>query len=143
VGRVSGPRSDGPIDPFAGDPEDPADELRRLDDDDPDAGAEIEPLSPQEREGVLDDLAELDVFRALLEPRGTLGLVVDCGDCGEPHYFDWALLSANLRHLLDSGLPRVHEPAFAPDPVDYVSWDYARGFADGVLDCSDSAADSR
>jgi hypothetical protein len=27
----------------------------------------------------------------------------------------------------------VHEPAFAPDPADYVSWDYARGFADGVL----------
>jgi hypothetical protein len=25
----------------------------------------------------------------------------------------------------------VHEPAFDPDPNDYVSWDYARGFLDG------------
>ena len=29
---------------------------------------------------------------------------------------------------------RVHEPAFSPDPADYVSWDYARGFADATLD---------
>jgi hypothetical protein len=28
----------------------------------------------------------------------------------------------------------VHEPAFAPDPTDYVTWDYARGFADAALD---------
>ncbi len=123
---------DVPIDPFAGDPSDPA---SGLDDD------QAEPLTDDEREEVLADLEDLDVFEALLEPRGVRGLVVDCEDCREPHYFAWALLRGNLRHLLDDGQPRVHEPAFAPDPADYVSWDYARGFADGVLDAAED--DSR
>jgi len=114
-----------PVDPFSGDPEDPAAEL------DPDG--EDEPLSLAEREEVLADLEDLEVFRALLEDRGYRGLVVDCGDCQEPHYFSWELLHGNLRHLLDVGQTRVHEPAFSPDPTEYVSWDYARGFADGVL----------
>ena len=39
-----------------------------------------------------------------------------------------------LRHLLDSGRPRVHEPAYDPDPDRYVTWEYARGYADGVHD---------
>lgn len=120
---------DQPIDPFHGDPADPA---ARLDDDDV-----AEPLSPSEREDVLADLEDLEVYRALLEPRDVRGLVVDCQDCQEPHYFGWDLLHANLRNLLDAGQTRVHEPAFGPDPTDYVSWDYARGFADGVLDGSE------
>ena len=118
-----------PVDPFAGDPDDPARELERLDADD-DASA---PLSPGEREDVLDDLEDLEVFEALLGPRGVRGLVVDCEDCDEPHYFAWDLLRGNLRHLLDRGTARVHEPAFSPDPSDYVSWDYARGYADAAL----------
>src|SRR5450759_3787083 len=69
------------------------------------------------------------------------GLVVDCEDCQEPHYFGWDLLHSNLRHLLDLGQMRVHEPAFDPDPAQYVSWDYARGFADGVLDTAENAED--
>ena len=60
------------------------------------------PLTPQEREDVLEDLADLEVFEALLEPRGVRGLVVHCGDCTEPHYFAWDLLRGNLRHLLDA-----------------------------------------
>jgi hypothetical protein len=28
----------------------------------------------------------------------------------------------------------VHEPALSPDPIDYVSWEYARGYVDGVID---------
>ena len=117
-------RDDAPLDPFDGDPSDPAGEL----DED-----EALPLTPDEREDVLADLEDLEVFQALLEPRDIRGLVVDCQDCGEPHFFAWDLLRANLRGLLDSGQPHVHEPAFNPDPADYVSWDYARGFADGVL----------
>ncbi|HVE64433.1 MAG TPA: DUF5319 domain-containing protein [Mycobacteriales bacterium] len=117
---------DQPLDPFAGDPADPT---SALDDDEV-----MEPLSPAEREDVLTDLADLEVYRTLLEPRGVRGLVVDCEDCHEPHFFGWDLLRGNLRHLLDVGQTRVHEPAFAPDPADYVTWDYARGFADGVLD---------
>ena len=121
-----------PADPFAGDPDDPVRELEALDEP---ADAELadEPLSPSEREDVLDDLADLEVFEALLGPRGVRGLVVDCEDCREPHYFGWELLRGNLRHLLDRGTTRVHEPAFSPDPADYVSWDYARGFCDASL----------
>lgn len=115
-----------PVDPFSDDPVDPAEELG-----DEEA---VEPLSPTEREEVLADLEDLEVFQTLLEPRGVRGLVVDCDDCREPHYFSWELLHGNLRHLLDAGQTRVHEPAFSPDPSQYVSWDYARGFADGVLD---------
>ena len=125
---------DQPLDPFAGDPADPA---AALDDDD----AAAEPLSPEEREDVLTDLSDLEVYRALLEPRGVRGLVVDCEDCHEAHYFGWDLLRSNLRHLLDEGRTRVHEPAFSPDPADYVTWDYARGFADGALDAAESAPD--
>lgn len=117
--------SDEPQDPFFGDPHDPAGEL---DDDRP------EPLSPAERQDVLDDLSDLEVYQALLTPQGIRGLVVDCPDCQVPHYFDWDLLKANLRQLLDQGQTRVHEPAYEPDPARYVSWDYARGYADGVTE---------
>ena len=121
-----------PVDPFAGDPDDPVRELEALDE----AGPELadEPLSPADREDVLGDLEDLEVFEALLSPRGVRGLAVDCEDCREPHYFAWDLLRGNLRHLLDRGTTRVHEPAFSPDPADYVTWDYARGFADASLE---------
>lgn len=121
---------DAPLDPFDGDPDDPSRELAALDDDD----AVTTPLAPDEREAVLGDLEDLEVFEALLSPRGVKGLVVDCQDCQEPHYFAWDLLRGNLRHLLDAGTTRVHEPAWAPDPEEYVSWDYARGFADASLE---------
>jgi hypothetical protein len=118
-----------PGDPFLGDPDDPAREMADLDPDDA-----TPPLSPQEREDVLEDLEDLEVFEALLTPRGVQGLVVDCDDCRETHYFSWDLLRGNLRHLLDTGRTRVHEPAFRPDVASYVSWDYARGYADAALD---------
>ena len=125
-------RDDAPLDPFAGDPADPAAELPPDDDADDD-----EPLSDEERVSLLEDLEDIEVFQALLEPRDVRGLVVDCDDCHEPHYFGWALLRGNLRSLLEQGSPHVHEPAFSPDPSDYVSWDYARGFAVGVLTADD------
>ena len=90
------------------------------------------PLTMEERAGVLDDLAELEVFRTLLEPTGIKGIVVDCPDCDEEHHVDWALMQANLRQLLEEGQTGRHEPPFDPDPDDYVSWDYASGYADGV-----------
>lgn len=120
-------RDDAPLDPFAGDPSDPAAELG------PDDDALDEPLTDEERENVLEDLEDLEIFQALLEPRGLRGLVVDCEDCKEAHYFSWALLLGNLRSLLDAGSPHVHEPAYGPDPADYVSWDYARGFTDAAM----------
>ena len=126
-----------PVDPFAGDPDDPARALEALDDD-PDGAAP--PLSPEDRVGVLEDLQDLEVYEALLAPRGVRGLVVDCGSCDEPHFFGWDLLRDDLRHVLDRGTTRVHEPAHDPDPAAYVSWDYARGFADAVLAADEDAS---
>lgn len=120
---------DEPIDPFRGDPTDPASELDRLGD-----GGLVDPLSEAERQDVLEDLADLEIYQALLSPIGIRGLVIECDECHEPHYFDWDLLRGNLRQLLDSGVPRVHEPAYNPNPEQYVSWDYARGYCDGVQD---------
>jgi hypothetical protein len=117
---------DEPLDPFRDDPSDPANAL-----DDPE---DVVPLSDEDRSDVEEDLADLEVYEALLAPIGIRGLVIDCEDCREPHYFDWALMRSNLRHLLESGRPRVHEPAFNPDPDHYVTWEYARGYADGVRD---------
>ncbi|GAA1735530.1 DUF5319 domain-containing protein [Luedemannella helvata] len=118
---------DEPLDPFRDDPEDPSADLEEGDD-------ALDPLTDEERRDVQEDLSDLKIYEALLLPAGVRGLVIDCEDCREPHYFDWALLRANLRHLLESGRPRVHEPAFDPDPDHYVTWDYARGYADGVHD---------
>lgn len=115
---------EGPQDPFFGDPDDPA---ALLDDHEP-----PQPLTDEERRDVLADLSELAEFRATLAPQGVDGIVVDCGDCGEQHYFGWELMAANLRALLGEGRTHVHEPAFAPDPDAYVSWDYARGYTDAV-----------
>jgi hypothetical protein len=116
-----------PPDPFAGDPFDPARAL-----DDPEA-EQVQELDDAERADVLADLKDLAVYRALLEPRGIRGIVVDCVDCQQPHYHDWDLIQANLRQLLQDGRVRPHEPACHPDPSAYVSWDYCRGYADAVM----------
>ena len=113
---------EGPLDPFLGDPADPA---ALLDDVEP-----PQPLSEEERADIEADLAELAEFRAHLDPVGIAGIIVECGDCGEQHYFGWDLMAANLRALLGEGRTHVHEPAFSPDREAYVSWDYARGYLD-------------
>ena len=112
---------DSPLDPFFGDPADPAAALADLEESD---GIDT-PLTPTEREDVLADIEDLDVFQALLAPRGLRGIVVECVDCGESHFFGWDLMRSNLRHLLEVGRTRVHEPAYNPDPARYVTWEYA------------------
>jgi len=114
----------GPVDPFLGDPDDPAAQL--------DAIEPAPPLSDDELADVRADLSELAEFRAVLAPVGVDGIIVECADCGEHHFFGWDLMAANLRALLGEGRTHVHEPAFAPDQDAYVSWDYARGYADAV-----------
>jgi hypothetical protein len=114
-----------PPDPFAGDPDDPAKELDEVE-------TEDGQISDAERTELLEDLGDLAVYQTLLEPRGVRGVVVDCGDCAEPHYHDWALLRASLEQLLEAGRMRPHEPAFDPDPEHYVTWEYCRGFADAI-----------
>lgn len=115
---------DGPHDPFADDPDDPA---GLLDEADP-----PEPLSDEERADIEADLAELAAFRRILHPRGVEGIAVECGDCGELHYFSWDLMAANLYALLGEGRTHVHEPAYEPNAHAYVSWDYARGYTDAI-----------
>ena len=115
---------EGPVDPFLDDPDDPAGLL--------DDGEPGQPLSDEELADVRADLAELAEFRAVLDPVGVRGIIVECGDCGEPHYFGWDLMVANLHALLGDGRTHVHEPAFAPSADAYVSWDYARGYVDAV-----------
>lgn len=136
---MGGVTDDAPVDPFLGDPSDPAAAL-----DDPadrTDGGVAAPLTLAEREDVLADLGDLDLFEALLEPRAVRGIVVSCDDCGEAHYFGWALMRSNLRHLLDAGQTRVHEPAYRPDPAEYVSWEYARGFTDGAFAAAEETAE--
>jgi hypothetical protein len=114
----------GPLDPFLDDPNDPS---GLLDDLDP-----VEPLTDTDRREIAADLAELEEFEVALTPHSILGIVVDCGDCGEQHFFSWALMAANLRSLLGDGRTGMHEPAAEPTPDAYVSWDYARGFTDAL-----------
>lgn len=119
----------GPVDPFEGDPDDPARELAALDE-----SSAPDPLPLDEHAGVLGDLEDLTLFQTLLAPRGVRGLAVHCQDCDAVHYFAWDLLRGNMVHLLGGGTIRVHEPAYDPDPTHYVSWDYARGYADASFE---------
>jgi hypothetical protein len=100
-------------------------------DDEMEQPAEEEPLDQDEREMLHQDLVDVQSLKELLGPKGIKGVVFYCPDCDEDHYLAWDLLAGNLRELLDAGESPVHEPAFQPDPDEYVSWDYARGFLDG------------
>ena len=96
-----------------------------------DAPLEEEPLGDNEREALRQDLLDVQVLKEVLAPKGIKGAVFYCPDCDEDHFLAWDLLAGNLQELLEAGESPVHEPAFDPDPNDYVSWDYARGFLDG------------
>jgi hypothetical protein len=90
-----------------------------------------EELQARERELLRQDLLDVEALKELLGPRGLKGVVFYCPDCEEDHFLGWDLLRGNLQELLNEGESPVHEPAFEPDPDEYVSWDYARGFLDG------------
>ena len=90
-----------------------------------------EPLAEDEREALQQDLVDVQVLKQILGTKGIRGVVFYCPDCDEDHFLAWDLLAGNIQELLNAGESPVHEPAFNPDPNDYVSWDYARGFLDG------------
>lgn len=90
-----------------------------------------EDLDPEERDLLQQDLLDVQTLKSLLGPRGIKGTVFYCPDCSEDHYLTWDLLTSNLAELLSQGESPIHEPAFEPNPDEYVSWDYARGYLDG------------
>ena len=102
-----------------------------------------ESIDEEERASLLEDLADLAEFREALESRGFRGVVIACPDCEEDHFFGWDLLRENLEHILEHGEPRVHEPAFEPSVDHYVTWDYAKGFVDGLLEGEQEASPLR
>jgi hypothetical protein len=99
--------------------------------DEEDGSREEAPLEEEERDLLRKDLVDVRALREMLGSRGLKGAVFFCPDCEEDHYLTWDLLEGNLEQLLDHGESPVHEPAYDPDPEEYVSWDYARGFLDG------------
>jgi hypothetical protein len=99
--------------------------------DEDDSSGEEAPLEEEERDLLRQDLVDVRALREMLGSRGLKGAVFFCPDCEEDHYLTWDLLEGNLEQLLDQGESPVHEPAYDPDPEEYVSWDYARGFLDG------------
>lgn len=90
-----------------------------------------EEIDAEEREALQQDLVDVNTLKSVLAQRGIKGVVVYCPDCEDDHFLGWDLLADNLRQILESGEPPVHEPAWEPDPDEYVTWDYALGFLDG------------
>lgn len=100
--------------------------------DDPEFGPdEYGPIDAAEREALSQDLLDVRTLKAVLASRGIRGVYVFCPQCDDDHYLGWDLLAGNLQQILESGTTPVHEPAWEPNPDEYVSWDYARGFLDG------------
>jgi uncharacterized protein DUF5319 len=93
-----------------------------------------EPLPAEERESVEADLRDLEVIRTVFEPQGAKGVVIACTECGANHYYGWELLRESLEHMLATGEPRMHEPAYQPKEDDYVIWDYGKGYVDALTD---------
>jgi predicted RNA-binding Zn-ribbon protein involved in translation (DUF1610 family) len=93
-----------------------------------------EPLEGEERENIQADLEDLESMRGVFEPQGTKGVVIACPDCGSDHYYGWELLQESLQHMLSTGEPRMHEPAFEPKEEDYLLWDYGKGYVDALAD---------
>jgi hypothetical protein len=92
------------------------------------------PLPAEERESVEADLTDLDAMRTVFEPQGAKGVVIACTECGSNHYYDWELLRESLEHMLSTGEPRMHEPAYEPREDEYVVWDYGKGYVDALSD---------
>jgi hypothetical protein len=89
-------------------------------------------IDPEERESILEELEDLEALRRMFIERGYKGVMITCAECGEDHYYGWDLLKESLEFMLETGEPRMHEPAFQPEPDDYIGWDYGRGYLDAL-----------
>ena len=101
--------------------------------DNPDAEEPIE-LTPDERADVEADLHDLAAMRGLFASQGVKGVVIACQDCGANHFYEWALLHDNLENMLQTGEPRMHEPALEIQEEEYIQWDYGKGYIDALAD---------
>ena len=99
-----------------------------------DEDEELRPLEGDERRNIEADLSDLRSMRGVFASQGVRGVVVACPDCGEDHYYDWDLLRESLEHMLSTGEPRMHEPAYEPKEEEYVLWDYGKGYVDALAD---------
>ncbi len=95
---------------------------------------EFEPLGQEERANIEADLEDLASIREVFASQAVRGVVIACPDCNSNHYYDWDLLRENLEHMLETGEPRMHEPAYEPREDDYVQWDYGKGYIDALTD---------
>ncbi len=95
---------------------------------------EFEPLDAAEQEDVRADLEDLRAMRGLFAPQGVKGVAITCPDCGENHFYEWDLLRDNLEHMLQTGEPRMHEPAYEVREEEYIQWDYGKGYVDALAD---------
>lgn len=91
-------------------------------------------LDPEERESILEEIEDLASLRDVFEERGFKGVMITCAECGEDHYYDWDMLKESLANMLQTGEPLMHEPAVEPDPDQYISWDYGRGWLDAAAE---------
>ena len=91
-------------------------------------------LTEEERADIEADLSDLGQMHAIFSVQGVKGVVIACQDCGQNHFYEWALIQDNLEHMLDTGEPRMHEPAFDIQEDEYIQWDYGKGYVDALAD---------
>lgn len=91
-------------------------------------------LSADERRDIEADLDDLGSMRTAFSGQGVKGVVIACQECGANHFYEWELLRDNLEHMLASGEPRMHEPAFNIVEEEYIQWDYGKGYVDALAD---------
>ena len=91
-------------------------------------------LSSDERSDIEADLDDLSAMRTMFSPQGVKGVVIACQDCGANHFYEWELIRDNLEQMLETGEPRMHEPAFDIVEEEYIQWDYGKGYVDALAD---------
>jgi hypothetical protein len=91
-------------------------------------------LTAEERRDIQADLDDLSSMRSAFSEQGVKGVVIACQECGANHFYEWELLRDNLEHMLQSGEPRMHEPAFNIVEEEYIQWDYGKGYVDALTD---------